>query len=150
MSSGLSVMVLISLIIKTLMTGDINNVTAIIAIAGATLGFYLYERYPSVSSGKHRIAHGRLCDWRHDSHERVHIQRFYYAAAAHHQFPDVRLLEGQKVPQVKFGKVRDDGTLEVPNNLTLKWVLPYYTNVTENRQHMPCMLSLRCSVSSGY
>ena len=39
----------------------------------------------------------------------------------------------KKYPQVKFGKVREDGTLEVPNNLTLKWVLPYYRNVTERQ-----------------
>jgi UDP-N-acetylglucosamine--dolichyl-phosphate N-acetylglucosaminephosphotransferase len=39
----------------------------------------------------------------------------------------------KKYPQVKFGKTRDDGTLEVPNNLTLKWVLPYYFRVTEKQ-----------------
>jgi len=33
----------------------------------------------------------------------------------------------------KFGHVRDDGTLEVPNCLTLKWVLPYYHRVTEKQ-----------------
>jgi UDP-N-acetylglucosamine--dolichyl-phosphate N-acetylglucosaminephosphotransferase len=39
----------------------------------------------------------------------------------------------KKYPQFKFGKTRDDGTLEVPNNLTLKWVLPYYFRVTEKQ-----------------
>ena len=33
----------------------------------------------------------------------------------------------------KFGKVRDDGTLEVPNHLTLKWVLPYHYRMTEKQ-----------------
>ena len=51
MSSGLSVIVLISLIIKSLMAGDINNITAIIAIAGATLGSICSSAIPPVSSG---------------------------------------------------------------------------------------------------
>jgi len=47
MSSGLSVIILISLIIKSVMIGSIDNIIAIISIAGATLGFYLFERNPS-------------------------------------------------------------------------------------------------------
>src|SRR3972149_111131 len=47
MASGLSVIVLISLIIKSVMTGSIDNIIAIIAMAGATLGFLLFELYPS-------------------------------------------------------------------------------------------------------
>ena len=39
----------------------------------------------------------------------------------------------KKYPAVKFGKVREDGTLEVPNPLTLKWVLPYYYRLTEKQ-----------------
>jgi len=39
----------------------------------------------------------------------------------------------KKYPQVKFGKTRYDGTLEVPNNLTLKWVLPYYFRAMEKQ-----------------
>lgn len=34
---------------------------------------------------------------------------------------------------VKFGRVREDGTLEVPNRLTLKWVLPYHFRMTEKQ-----------------
>jgi hypothetical protein len=33
----------------------------------------------------------------------------------------------------KFGKLRKDGTLEVPNRLTLKWILPYYFRMTEKQ-----------------
>ncbi len=34
---------------------------------------------------------------------------------------------------VKFGRVREDGTLEVPNRLTLKWLLPYHFRMTEKQ-----------------
>ena len=41
----------------------------------------------------------------------------------------------------KFGHVREDGTLEVPNPLTLKWVLPYHFRMTE-RQAVLAMYAL--------
>jgi len=50
MSSGLSVIVLISLITKSLINGPFDGIVSIfsiIALTGATLGFYIYERYPS-------------------------------------------------------------------------------------------------------
>jgi hypothetical protein len=40
-----------------------------------------------------------------------------------------------------FGRVRDDGALDVPNPLTLKWVLPYYFGMTE-RQAVLAMYAL--------
>lgn len=39
----------------------------------------------------------------------------------------------RKYPHIKFGKVRKDGILEVPNNLTMKWLLPYYFPMTEKK-----------------
>lgn len=134
MSSGLSVMVLISLLIKTLMTGDINNVIAIIAIAGATLGFHLYERYPS------RIFWGNIGSLTVGSAIGVMIvmKGFIFSGFIMLLPHTINFLmyvywRIKKYPQAKFGKVRDDGTLEVPNNLTLKWVLPYYRNITERQ-----------------
>jgi UDP-N-acetylglucosamine--dolichyl-phosphate N-acetylglucosaminephosphotransferase len=37
----------------------------------------------------------------------------------------------RKVGEIKFGRLREDGTLKVPNPLTMKWILPYYYRVTE-------------------
>ncbi|MDO8728115.1 MAG: UDP-N-acetylglucosamine-1-phosphate transferase [Candidatus Methanoperedens sp.] len=134
MSSGLSVMVLISLIIKTLITGEINNIIAIIAITGATLGFHLYERYPS------RIFWGNIGSLTVGSAIGVMIvmKGFIFSGFIMLLPHTINFLmyvywRARKYPQVKFGKVRNDGTLEVPNNLTLKWVLPYYRNVTERQ-----------------
>ena len=134
MSSGLSGMILISLIIKTLMTGDISNVTAIIAIAGATLGFHLYERFPA------RIFWGNIGSLTVGSAIGVMIvmKGFIFSGFIMLLPHTITFLmyvywRARKYPQVKFGKVRDDGTLVVPNNLTLKWVLPYYRRVTERQ-----------------
>ena len=134
MSSGLSVIVLISLIIKSLMAGDINNITAIIAIAGATLGFYLFERYPS------RIFWGNIGSLTVGAAIGVMIVMQGYIVSGFimllpHTINFLMYVywRVRKYPQVKFGSLRDDGTLSVPNNLTLKWVLPYYRCVTERQ-----------------
>ncbi len=134
MSSGLSVMILISLIIKSVMTGSIDNIIAIIAVAGATLGFHLFERYPS------RIFWGNIGSLTVGSAIGVMIvmQGFIVSGFIMLLPHTINFLmyvywRVRKYPQVKFGKVREDGTLEVPNNLTLKWVLPYYRRVTERQ-----------------
>ncbi|VVB95766.1 Phospho-N-acetylmuramoyl-pentapeptide-transferase [uncultured archaeon] len=134
MSSGLSVIILISLIIKSLMTGNINNIVAIVAVTGATLGFYLFERYPS------RIFWGNVGSLTVGAAIGVMIvlQGFIVSGFIMLLPHTINFLmyvywRIKKYPQVKFGKVRDDGTLEVPNNLTLKWVLPYYKRATEKQ-----------------
>ncbi len=134
MSSGLSVIILISLIIKSLITGNINNIVAIVAVTGATLGFYLFERYPS------RIFWGNVGSLTVGAAIGVMIvmQGFIVSGFIMLLPHTINFLmyvywRIKKYPQVKFGKVRDDGTLEVPNNLTLKWVLPYYKRVTEKQ-----------------
>jgi UDP-N-acetylmuramyl pentapeptide phosphotransferase/UDP-N-acetylglucosamine-1-phosphate transferase len=134
MSSGLSVIVLISLIIKSVMTGSIDNIIAIIAMAGATLGFVLFELYPS------RIFCGNVGSLTVGASLGVMIvmQGFIVSGFIMLIPHTINFLmyvywRVKKYPQVKFGRTRDDDTLEVPNNLTLKWVLPYYFKVTERQ-----------------
>ena len=137
MSSGLSLIVLFSLLIKSLIGGSIENIDstiAIVAVTGATLGFHLFERYPS------RIFWGNIGSLTVGAAIGVLIVMQGYIISGF-----VMLLPHtvnflmyvywriKKYPAVKFGKVRDDGTLEVPNPLTLKWVLPYYRRVTEKQ-----------------
>jgi len=134
LSSGLSVIVLISLIIKSIMIGSIENIIAIIAMAGATLGFLVFERYPS------RIFWGNVGSLTVGASLGVMIvmQGFIvsgFIMLIPHTINFIMYVywRVKKYPQAKFGKTRDDGTLEVPNNLTLKWVLPYYFRVTEKQ-----------------
>ena len=47
LASGLSVIVLISLIIRSTLLGDVENIFAVVSITGATLAYFLYDRYPS-------------------------------------------------------------------------------------------------------
>ncbi|MCX9084530.1 MAG: UDP-N-acetylglucosamine-1-phosphate transferase [Candidatus Methanoperedens sp.] len=142
LSSGLAVIVLISLIIKSAMTGSIDNIIAIIAVAGATLGFLFFERYPA------RIFWGNVGSLTVGASLGVMIvmQGFIVSGFIMLIPHTINFLmyvywRIKKYPQVKFGRTRNDGTLEVPNNLTLKWVLPYYFRVTE-KQSTYAMYSL--------
>ncbi|AKB71748.1 MraY family glycosyltransferase [Methanosarcina mazei] len=134
LASGLSVIVLISLIIKSALISDIENIISVVAITGATLGFYFYDRYPSqifwgnVGSLTVGAAIGTI----------IVIQGFIISGFIMLIPHTVNFLmyvywKIKKYPHVKFGKVREDGTLEVPNALTLKWVLPYYYRLTERQ-----------------
>jgi len=134
LASGLSIIVLISLIIKSVMIGDVENIISIAAITGATIGFYLYERYPArvfwgnVGSLTVGAAIGTL----------IVIQDFVISGFIMLIPHTVNFLmyvywKAKKYPHVKFGRDRGDGILEVPNPLTLKWVLPYYFNLTEKQ-----------------
>jgi UDP-N-acetylglucosamine--dolichyl-phosphate N-acetylglucosaminephosphotransferase len=134
MASGLSVILLVSLIIKSLMTGSIDSVMALIAVTGATFGFFLFERYPS------RIFWGNIGSLTVGAAIGIFIvlQGFIvsgFIMLIPHTLNFLMYVywRVKKYPQAKFGKVREDGTLQVPNNLTLKWVLPYYRRVTEQQ-----------------
>ena len=134
MSSGLSVMILMSLIIKSLIIMDIENIFSIISITGATFGFYLFERYPS------KIFWGNIGSLAIGSAIGVFIvvQGFVVSGFIMLIPHTINFLlyaywKIRKYPIAKFGKIRSDGTLEVPNPLTLKWILPYYMRVNEKQ-----------------
>jgi UDP-N-acetylglucosamine--dolichyl-phosphate N-acetylglucosaminephosphotransferase len=134
LASGLSVIILISLILKSVLMGDVKNIISIAALTGGTIGFYLYERYPArvfwgnVGSLTVGAAIGTI----------IVIQNFTisgFIMLIPHTFNFLMYVywKHKKYPHVKFGRDRGDGILEVPNPLTLKWVLPYYFKLTERQ-----------------
>lgn len=134
LASGLSIIVLVSLIIKSVLIYDVENIISVVAITGATIGFYLYEQYPArifwgnVGSLTVGAAIGTI----------IVIQGFIISGFIMLIPHTVNFLmyvywKIKKYPAVKFGKVREDGTLEVPNPLTLKWVLPYRYRLNEKQ-----------------
>ncbi|MCQ1535481.1 UDP-N-acetylglucosamine-1-phosphate transferase [Methanosarcina sp. KYL-1] len=134
LASGLSVIVLSSLIIKSILVNDIENIVTVVALTGALIGFYIYDRYPSkifwgnvgslvigATIGSIIVIQGFL------------ISGFIMLIPHTINFLMYVYWKVKKYPVAKFGKCREDGTIEVPNPLTLKWVLPYYYNVTEKQ-----------------
>jgi UDP-N-acetylglucosamine--dolichyl-phosphate N-acetylglucosaminephosphotransferase len=134
LSSGLSTIVLLSLITRSVLIGDIENIFAIVCITGATMAYLFYDKYPSrifwgnIGSLTIGAAIGTL----------IVIQGFVISGFIMLIPHTINFLmyvywRVMKFPAAKFGKDRGDGILEVPNPLTLKWVLPYYYDVTEKQ-----------------
>jgi UDP-N-acetylglucosamine--dolichyl-phosphate N-acetylglucosaminephosphotransferase len=129
---GLSLIVLVTLVLKTYFFGNIINALFIVCLTGAVTGYFLFERYPSrifwgnVGALSIGAAIGAM----------IVTQGFIisgFVMLIPHTFNFLLYIYWRlkKYPMDKFGKVREDGTLEVPNPLTLKWVLPYYFRMTE-------------------
>lgn len=129
---GLSMIVLVTLLLKAYFTGTIANALFIVCLTGAVAGYFLFERYPAqifwgnigalsigAAIGAMIVTQGFL------------ISGFIMLIPHTVNFLMYVYWRLKKYPEAKFGKVRGDGTLEVPNPLTLKWVLPYYFRMTE-------------------
>lgn len=134
LDSGLSIIILISLILKSIIVNDVENIIVIISLTGALVGYFVYERYPSsiflgnigslsigAAIGITIVTQGFL------------ISGFIMLLPHTVNFLMYVYWKWNKSPDVEFAKVRYDGTLEVPNRLTLKWILPYYYNMTEKQ-----------------
>jgi UDP-N-acetylglucosamine--dolichyl-phosphate N-acetylglucosaminephosphotransferase len=158
MASGLSAMLMLTLAFKSFMLGR-GAIFMLSCALGATLGFLWYNRYPSrvfdgnvgalsmgAAIGVGIIAGGFLVSgFIMLIPHTINFLMYLYWRVMHRLRPN-----DERWRIVKFGGVRDDGTLEVPNNLTLKWVLPYYHRVTEKQAILAmyaltaifCLLSL--------
>ncbi len=149
MASGLTSILLAFLLIKSLMTGK-GSVILTSAMLGALLAFLYYNWYPS------RIFDGNVGAFAMGSMVGISIVLggFYVSGFVMLIPHTVNFLmyiywrvmrklkpNDRKYELVKFGKVRKDRTIEVPNPYTLKWVLPYYFRVTE-KQVVLAMYSL--------
>ncbi len=136
LAPGLSLMVLTTLLVKTWFFGDIYKVLFILCLTGALAAYFLFEKYPAqifwgnVGALAVGAAIGATCV----------IEGFIVAGFVMLIPHTVNFLmwiywklNMKRVPFEKFGKIRPDGTLEVPNRFTLKWVLPYYFRLTERQ-----------------
>jgi UDP-N-acetylglucosamine--dolichyl-phosphate N-acetylglucosaminephosphotransferase len=139
---GTSAIILITLIIKSQATSYTSDIVAIGAITGATIALWWYNKYPSqiiegntgalmIGSAigvciivKGFLIAGFIMLIPHT----VNFLLYVYWRIQRLRFP-----ESKKYKAAKFGKIRSDGTLKVPNTLTLKWILPYYFRMTEKQ-----------------
>jgi UDP-N-acetylglucosamine--dolichyl-phosphate N-acetylglucosaminephosphotransferase len=136
LAPGLSLMVLTTLIAKAWFFGDIYKILFILCLTGALAGYFLFEKYPArifwgnVGALSTGAAIGATCV----------IEGFVVSGFIMLIPHTVNFLlwvcwklNMKRVPFEKFGKVRPDGTLEVPNRFTLKWVLPSSIPMTERQ-----------------
>ena len=141
LASGLSSIILAFLLIKFVMAGY-DGILVLSCLLGVTLGFLWFNRYPAriflgnVGSlalgsaiGAAIVVSGFLvAGFVMFIPHTVNFLMYVYWRVMHRLHP-----EDSRWKIAKFGRVREDGSLEVPNCLTLKWVLPYYFKMTEKQ-----------------
>ncbi|KUG20805.1 hypothetical protein ASZ90_009445 [hydrocarbon metagenome] len=143
LAPGLSLIVLATLILKTIAYGDVFTILFTVSLTGALAAYFFFENYPArifwgnigalavgAAIGATIVVQGFIVSGfimliPHTANFLLYV---YWRAT-------------KKYPEAKFGRIRDDGTVEVPNPLTLKWVLPYYFRMTE-RQATHAMFAL--------
>lgn len=149
LGAGLSAILLFFLLIKLVLAGS-DGVLVLSSLLGATLGFLWYNRYPArvlegnvgslalgAAIGAAIVVSGFLvAGFVMLIPHTVNFLLYVYWRLMHRLYP-----EDDRWRIVKFGRVREDGTLEVPNRLTLKWVLPSSVKMTE-RQAVLAMYAL--------
>ncbi|RZN42967.1 MAG: UDP-N-acetylglucosamine-1-phosphate transferase [Methanophagales archaeon ANME-1-THS] len=141
LGSGLSAILLFFMLIKMVIAGS-EGVFVLSGMLGATLGFLWYNRYPArvlegnvgslalgATLGAVIVVSGFLvAGFVMLIPHTVNFLMYVYWRLMHRLYP-----EDERWRIVKFGKVRADGTLDVPNRLTLKWVLPSSVKMTEQQ-----------------
>jgi len=134
LAPGASLIILLTLVLKAFFFGNIYNALFIVSLTGALLGYFWFEAYPA------RIFWGNIGALSIGAAVgAMMVTQGFIISGLIMLIPHIVnfllyvywRLNTKKWPIAKFGKVRDDGTLEVPNPLTLKWVLPYYFRLTE-------------------
>lgn len=134
LAPGLSLIVLITLIAKAVTDGEIWNILFIVCLTGSLAAYWFFEKYPA------RIFWGNIGALSVGAAiGATMVITGYIFSGFVMLIPHVAnflmyvywRLRPRRYPIAKFGKIRDDGTIEVPNPLTLKWVLPYYFPMTE-------------------
>jgi len=141
LASGLSAILIATLLLKFIIAGY-NGVFMLSSMLGAVLGFLWYNRYPSriflgnigslsigAAIGSAIVVSGFLVSgFIMLIPHTINFLMYVYWRVMHKLHP-----EDERWKIVKFGKVREDGTLEVPNYLTLKWVFPYFFRMNEKQ-----------------
>ena len=142
LQSGLSSIILITLLIKSLYDGSTGHLIAIGGLTGAIIALWFFNKYPAQifegNTGSLMIGSGIglliIIQGYHFSGfvmlmpHTVNFLMYVYWRTQHRLKPN-----DPKYKVEKFGRVRKDGTLRVPNTFTLKWVLPYKYRMTEQQ-----------------
>lgn len=142
LATGTTLIILVTLIIKSHVESFTADIVAIGAITGALLALWLFNKYPS------KIIEGNTGALMMGSAIGITIVTKGYLIAGfvmliphtinfllyvYWRIQRLRFPRRDEYKAVKFGKIRKDGTIKVPNRMTLKWILPYYIPMTEKQ-----------------
>lgn len=132
LSSGLACILLTVVGIAAYATNGPESLAYVLPVLGASLAFLYYNRYPS------RLFEGNCGNLMLGAALGAlivlnNMEVFGVVILIPHIINFLMYVAWRikRIGEIKFGGVREDGTLEVPNPLTLKWLFPYYFKLTE-------------------
>lgn len=139
LSGGLATILAIAISIKAYLIQGEQSLVFIAPIMGALLGFMVYNFYPTkifqgnVGSMLIGSALGALIIT-------LNMEYFGFIIFIPHTINFILFVYWKvfNKPWVKFGSIDKSGILKVPNNLTLKWLAPYYYKMTEFQATILC------------
>jgi UDP-N-acetylglucosamine--dolichyl-phosphate N-acetylglucosaminephosphotransferase len=132
LQTGLTTIAFSFAILNAYLLGQFTDIMYLLPVFAASIAFLLYNRYPAqifegnTGSMLFGAALGSFLIL-------ANMEIFGLILLFPHivNFLMYMVWRIKKVGEVKFGLPRKDGTIEVPNALTLKWVAPYYFRLTE-------------------
>jgi UDP-N-acetylglucosamine--dolichyl-phosphate N-acetylglucosaminephosphotransferase len=142
LATGTTIIILVTLIVKSQWESFTSDIVAIGAITGALIALWWFNKYPSkiIEGNTGALMMGSAIGMT------ILVKGYLFAGFVmliphtlnfmlyvYWRIQRLRMPKNPKYKAVKFGKLRSDGTLEVPNRLTLKWILPYYFRMTEKQ-----------------
>ena len=150
LQSGLSLILLLTLVFKSILDDKINSIMPAGAFLGAIFSFWIHNKYPS------RVFEGNIGSLLFGSllGSIIVIQEYWWFGffiLIPHTFNFLLwnwwLVLMKKNPELhindngehtKFGFVNEDNILVVPNYLTLKWIPNYFIDTTERQSTIFC------------
>ena len=132
LQTGLSSILMATIIIKCALDSAFDNLLVPCAFLGGIVAFWYYNKYPA------SIFEGNIGSLSIGSIIGVTLVLknylffgFFILLPHITDFLMFLYLKFKKRPFVKFGRVDDKGILVVPNPIKMKFLLPYYYNMTE-------------------
>jgi UDP-N-acetylglucosamine--dolichyl-phosphate N-acetylglucosaminephosphotransferase len=144
LAPGLSTLLLLTVGIGGYVQNGAGSLLFVLPILGASMAFLVYNKYPSRvfdgNSGSLMLGAslGGLIVLNN-------LEIFGVVILVPHiiNFLMYVTLKLKRMKEVKFGSIREDGTLKVPHPVCLKWTLPYYFRLTEqNSTNLMIILTL--------
>ena len=152
LQSGLSIILISTLLVKSWRDGVLDSVLIASAFLGAMVAFWWFNKYPS------QVFEGNVGSLLFGSVIGcvIVVQQYWWFGffiLVPHSLNFILWLYWlfmiKKSPEIylesdglhkKFGAVMDDNTIEAPNFLTFKWIPNYFFNLTELQSVLTCYL----------
>jgi len=145
LQTGLSLIILATLILKSYEERQFDSLLTVSAFFGSMLAFYIFNKFPlQIFEGNiGALTFGAVIGGF------IAVQKYWWFGffiliphTLNFLLWLIYLLKIKQNPKKylnergthhKFGKIREDGTIQVPNRLTLKWIPNYYFRLTEGQ-----------------